>query len=474
MTSVAREFANAPVPDERLQRRLVKIAELVATEPAASFPRMARSDGELEGLYRFLSNDRVEPAEVLEPHLRATGERAAAAKRILALHDTTKFKFPDYEGDDLGYLPTGQHGFLGHFALLLDEATQPLGVGGMQTLFNTKKPAKRGRGVRHQSAAKLAKKKKGRDGERWRELVEQVEGRFGGQQNVLHVIDREGDSYPLLSAMVSRRRHFIVRLRQKMNRKAAADMDAAWEPLADVVERAPYVCQREVELSRRAAKSTPNVTHRPRPQRMATLHLEATAVVLRRPRDCDHALPSQLQLNLVRVHEVDAPVGEEPVEWWLLTTEPIGSQEEVEAVVDWYRARWRIEEFFKALKSGCGYEKRGLESREALLRALALLAPIAWQLLLARDRSRVTPEAPATSVFTARQLRVLRHIAKRPLSEIPTMEQVTLAIAGQGGHLLRNGRPGWQSLGRGLEKLWWAEFGYVAGVADATGGKLEM
>jgi IS4 transposase len=39
-----------------------------------------------------------------------------------------------------------------------------------------------------------------------------------------------------------------------------------------------------------------------------------------------------------------------------MTTEAVETAEQVAAVVDAYRARWLIEEFFKALKTGCGFE----------------------------------------------------------------------------------------------------------------------
>jgi hypothetical protein len=54
------------------------------------------------------------------------------------------------------------------------------------------------------------------------------------------------------------------------------------------------------------------------------------------------------------------------------------------AVVDAYRARWVVEEFFKALKTGCQIEKRQMETYEALRIALALFLPIAVRLLALR------------------------------------------------------------------------------------------
>jgi hypothetical protein len=469
--SIVDEFRNAPVPDERLQRRLLMLAERVATDPSVSFPRMARSDSELEGMYRFLSNPRVTADQILAPHLRATYRRAAQLETFLAVHDTSAFEFGDLSPEAIGYLNTGKAGFFGHFALLLSaDGARPLGLGGLETHFRTSPPRKRGKTpARRLSGGEYAKKEK-RESGRWWSLVNTVEQRAGDRSRVIHVMDREADSYELLARMTVQNSRFVVRLtqRDRVAQEAGAGADD-WGRLDELVRRAGEVAEREVPLSRRKAKATPrwNKANPPRKGRLATLRFAATSATLRRPRYVDDALPATLSVNIVRVFEPNPPPGESPVEWWLVTNEPIETTEQVLAVVDIYRARWKIEEFFKALGTGCSYEKRNLETRPALLNALALLAPIAWQLMALRDIGRQEPESPASNVLSLRQLLVLRAITTRPLSENPTLREALLAVAREGGHLLRNGDPGWQTLGRGLEKLWWAELGFQAGYEQA-------
>jgi hypothetical protein len=48
------EFASAELGDAWLTRRLMAIADTVATAPGDSFPRAASGDGEFEGVYRFV------------------------------------------------------------------------------------------------------------------------------------------------------------------------------------------------------------------------------------------------------------------------------------------------------------------------------------------------------------------------------------------------------------------------------------
>ena len=116
--------------------------------------------------------------------------------------------------------------------------------------------------------------------------------------------------------------------------------------------------------------------------------------------------------------------------------------------MDIYRCRWVIEEFFKALKTGCLYEERHLEERESLLIALVMFLPIACQVLWLRSRSRAQPDASAEGLINELQLKVVRRFSDFKLPNQPTVRQLVWAVASMGGHLKNNGDPGWQTLGR--------------------------
>jgi len=126
-----------------------------------------------------------------------------------------------------------------------------------------------------------------------------------------------------------------------------------------------------------------------------------------------------LALNVIHVIERRPPPGQAPVEWFLLTNLPVHDDESILFAVDCYRARWTIEEYFKALKTGCQYEKRQLERAHSLLNALAILAPVAWRLLLLRHLARAEPTAAASTALTPKQLEVLRAVSKKPLRARP-------------------------------------------------------
>jgi hypothetical protein len=171
------------------------------------------------------------------------------------------------------------------------------------------------------------------------------------------------------------------------------------------------------------------------------------------PSTKENGLQSSVTLNVVRVFEVNPPKGSAPIEWRLATTEPIKTKKDLENIVDADRSRWTIEEFFKALKTGCAFEKRQLESYDALLKALAIFAPIAYELLRLRSAARQTTAVPANTFFRPSLWTVLQRHKDLLCDPDSIVRDCYLAIARLGGHLKSIGEPGWLILARGYEKL---------------------
>lgn len=140
---------------------------------------------------------------------------------------------------------------------------------------------------------------------------------------------------------------------------------------------------------------------------------------------------------------------------------------------------WIIEEYFKALKTGCAFPSHQLESYSALTKLLAVLLVVAWKLLEIRTIARETPELPAQVVLTKQQVKCLQVLhnkehPKTPLPAKPTIKQALWAIAGLGGHFKHNGEPGILTLGRGLRRLLQAEQDGLALLAVLSDSKPRM
>lgn len=460
VTRILRDLERTNLGDPRRTARARAIGERLAVMPNESLPAVLGTSAELEGAYRFFSNEHVTFDDLLEPHATSTAERARGAGVVLAVHDTTACQFAHADPEEVGYLNTGKAGFLLHISLLLDTRTwrRPLGVVHAEPL--TREKPSRGR-KRHVSGNTTATWKD-KEFDRWMRGIQQTEKRVAGAASIIHLADREADSYELIAALVEAEQRFIFRARHN---RIVFDGDERTD-LRDLVERADAVLKRDVPLSRRLAKTTPrsNTAHPPREGRDATLHFATTTATFRRPRA--RTGPPSLTINIVRVFEPNPPKGQEAVEWLLLTTEPVDTVEQIALVVDYYRCRWTIEELNKALKTGCVVQNRQLESYGALVNMLALSLPVAVELLALRSLARLDPSHPAKDLFSTPQLDALRHMSHRPLPKRPTVQEALWCIAGLGGHIKNNGAAGWQVLQRGMQKFTDFAAGWCAHAAN--------
>lgn len=440
---VADELGRANFRDRRLSRRLQQVASRLSANPSQSFPKAMAGGAELEGAYRFFGNPLVTPELILSGHFDATRERCSEEDTVLVVHDSTTISFrEDGQRQGLGRLRVSNQTFFAHVALALadDSTCRPLGVAGLTTWVRGDEPAS--------------------EHERWGEMVKIAEARLAPAK-LIHVMDREADDYPLFSQLVEANQRFVIR---SMHDRRLADHLIGCEKLSDVLATVEIVVEREAKLSRRGkAADAPRkkAIHPPREARTARLAVGAESVSLKRPkphpRDTDEkrrkSLPPSLTLNVVRVWEPDPPEDQPAVEWVLLTTEPIENVEGILRIVDRYRARWTIEEYFKALKTGCAYDSRQLGDYESLVNAFAVFAPIACTLLALRSNARRAPDAPAERVLTASQLEVLRALGRLPLPPAPSTRDALLAVAALGGHIKYSGDPGWLTLARGYTEL---------------------
>lgn len=439
------EYVGAGLGDTRRGERLTELGMALAQWPGASLPEALGDGAELEAAYRFLGNEAVEAREILEPHYRESTARCGERGTVVVAHDTTDFVFPGDKRRGLGRIRAqGEQGFLAHVALAVswDRWREPLGVLHLESWTRGEK-AKRSK----TKSPRERQRDPDRESRRWGRGVEEVEKKLGAGRAV-HVMDREADAYDLMASMCAMGQRFIVR--STFDRRVAEA-----ESLTEALLSPSIVVTREVPLSKRKPSPLPaqRRIHPARSARMAALGIKAVAVTLLRPRDLGTDLPHELELHVVVVEEMNPPTGEPPVTWRLYTTEPIDTADDLERIVDGYRCRWRDEELFKALKTGCAIEKRQLESYHSLLNALAVYIPIAWRALRHRTLAHEDRTRPAGAILSSLQLRILRHISKRKLPRSMTISDALIAVAAVGGHLKRNGPPGWITLIRGYERL---------------------
>lgn len=453
------DFDKVVLGDARLNLRARKLLWRLSLQPAAGVPSVL-TDAELEGYYRFVNNECVTFEALLAAHRGATKRRVGSRERLVVAHDTSDFRFSDEVArEGLGPMDNGGQGFYAHFSLAVAERRQAFGVVAVEPWTRTSRTsAKRSQRERYLDPAK--------ESLRWARGVRAAEAVFAGGPRLIHVMDREADDYDILSELTDLKVGFVIRA--SFDRR----LETSPKKLKSFARAMDVQFEREAQLSSRR-KNRPAKQRKlypPRESRVATLALASSSVTLRRP-DKSVSKLETLTLNVVHVHEPCPPQSCEPVEWILLTSEPVDTAEQILQVVDDYRARWVIEEYFKALKTGCAYEKRQNETKVALLNALGIYLPIAWSLLNMRTLSRNEESSaqPAEEVFTATQLQILRMESNGKLSMLPTIGEAILLMARIFGGLQKsNGLPGWQILGRAFEKLLQMEAGWRLSLAYAA------
>jgi hypothetical protein len=158
---------------------------------------------------------------------------------------------------------------------------------------------------------------------------------------------------------------------------------------------------------------------------------------------------------LVVVAEVDCPRGSRPIDWVLYTSLPVPSLEEAMRVISFYEKRWLVEEYFKALKSGCRVTGRQLKTKGRLEALVGLLSVVAARLLQLKAHARTEPDRPAAEVVPPRYVDLLKLARGLNRATSLTAGRFYRELAKLGGFLGRkhDGDPGWITIWCGWDKL---------------------
>lgn len=245
---------------------------------------------------------------------------------------------------------------------------------------------------------------------------------------------------------------FLIRAHQdrKVNKESLYSENSG-ENLWELLRCSP--CQGEIKLNIPARDSQPH--------RIATLEVRFSNFTMNPPQNnIEHKtrkLPN-LQLNAIHVIETDPPVGQEPMNWMLLTNLDVNNFEEAAEKIQWYCLRWRIETFHKILKSGLKVETCRLGTADRLGRFLSLMSVIGWRIFYITMIAREAPDASCDSVLAEGEWKVLYakiHHTKEYPDRPPTIKEAVRWIAQLGGFLARksDGEPGPITLWRGWKRL---------------------
>ena len=479
-------FGSAQLGDRRRTKRLVDCTNRIVRRPDQTLPHKLQTPAALDAFYRLMNCPDVTHQAVLAPHRQRTLEVGRQLPGVvLMIHDSTELDYTSKTSlTTLGQIGNGKRrGYICHNSLAVDgERGELLGLAN-QILHHRRK-------VPTGETPKARQQRKDRESRLWVHAVVAIGPRSehsperSPEHSWIHVADRGGDTFEALETF-HKNGGFLVR--SNSNRIVQGGHGEAGSlPLGSLPEahnsawKDSYSMEsfhgQKVKLHNyarslpRQASKTVRVKYRPADKKGRTRRLmqaERTTEVSigfapvrlkpptrRRGEHGDDPIDAWI-LHVVEAQPV--PKGT-PLEWFLLTDQPVRNAEDALRAIEWYERRWIIEEFHKAQKTGCCVEKVQFTKEEALKPTIALLSVVSVFLLTLRDLAR-RPDAAqrkATDVvdpMTVEELAKWRQ-GKKAWHAWNVLDFV-MALGRLGGHQNRkgDGLPGWITLWRGWQEL---------------------
>ncbi len=459
------ELGGAPLGDKRLSTRLVKSAALLAGAPGVPPRGQTGSDpAEVKGYYRLMEQadeSGVTPENILVPHRERAVRRMRGYDTVLLIQDGSDFNFATRPGcEGLGIIGKNQTGTMTqglhlHATLAVSDSGLPLGV--MSAKFESPPmPVSKTAPEDPESPAREKKPKT----HRWLTGLEDASGiakAVGRKTRILSVMDREADCFCVFDKQ-RQLGNIDVLVRARHNRVLGRNIPKLFERLRN----SPVSGYLPIEIDRVTARQKSSAKKAVAGRSARTAEAEVRFVQVELPPTSD-STAEPVTVWVIQVVEVDPPQGEPPVEWILLTSVEVESMEMATELIGYYLRRWRIEDFFRVLKTGCKAEHLAFRTAQRLERAITIQMVIAWRIMLMTLLGRAMPECPAEWLFSNAELRFLRDYAvlcNKPPPDHLAAAVLLVAILGGYANRKHDPPPGHQIMWRGYDSLSKSTFGY--------------
>ena len=322
---------------------------------------------------RFLRNGAVTPEEMAAHAGEATAKRVAG-RDVIVIQDTSELTLGGRRARADGYGPVGKGGALRGLLLHAVLAVE-VGSGALLGLVDFKVWNRKGGKVKSRRARKTTQK----ESQCWIDGAARAGEVLAEARSITAISDRGSDIYEHFARRPS---HVDQIVRACQNRKIEPDEESE-------EERAylfPFI-DSQAEQGRFSVKipAAPG-----RQARDAEVAVRFSPVVLKKPlHGAAPDLPDSVALTLVDVREISKPETGEAIHWRLLTTHAVTNVDEARRIIDLYRMRWIIEEFFRTLKTaGFDLEATDISEPRAMINFVAAATTAAvtvMQLVQARD-----------------------------------------------------------------------------------------
>jgi hypothetical protein len=351
------EFNSLNLGDQRLNKRLIKIAEEFSEKPTAPINQACEDWADVKAAYRLFDNDKMRDEEIRRCHQTRTIERMRSQPTVIAIQDKSFLSYNSHEKTEgLGnigkYRGTKAQGLVMHSTLAVTPRGLPLGLVN-QKIWVRQPEAKRewnAKGIGEMKRLPVHAKESGT----WVEALEQTVRVCPGDVRLITVADREADIYEFIFKAFELKTEIVIRLSQ--NRNVVNEEKKLW----DVMEIVPVSGHLLIDVP---AKDD-------RPKRKATAEILFHELMIKPPASSKIKQPTTV--GIVWVKELNPPADvKEPLEWMLLTTMSMKSFEDALEKVGWYKLRWHIGVSSKGQINLVGESPTGVRSSSPVAREAA-------------------------------------------------------------------------------------------------------
>lgn len=454
------EFDGIILGDKRLSDRLIKITNQFISSTESPINKACGNWSGTKAAYRFFQNNSVDYKDIINHHSQVTRTRANNEDVVLAIQDTSYFNYSHHpKTQGLGILSrfTGKYkkdiltkGLYMHSTLAINTDGLPLGlldqkITAREVLSDEKIAVKK---RSHNIALPIEEK----ESIRWLNSMRKTASIFENEnKKIVTIADRESDIYDLFLLAQELDTHYLIRAshNRKINKSAIHSENSGemlWEYMGKQQTKGEVLVN--VPKTEKLAK------------RVAKCAIKFGKIKVLPPRSFKGNKAQKLELTVftIQVVETEPPKGVNSIEWVLHTNIPILNYENAIEKIKWYCLRWRIEVYFKVIKSGFNVENCRLLTAERLIRYLAVISVVAWKVFWLTMVSRTSSFTTVSELLEDDEWKIL--FAKfNPGIQIPTeppkLKKVICWIAQLGGFLARkgDGSPGITHIWRGLQKL---------------------
>jgi len=358
----------------------------------------------------------------------------------LLISDTTEAHFSGANIKGLGPVGDGSgSGFLLHSSLMVrTDGSEIAGLAGQVIRYR--------KAVPKEICGAQRLRREDRESVIWWKLIDGI-GKPPQGVRFTHVFDRGGDQFELYCHISQTGAGWVGRASQ-LSRTIGTPEDQKMK-LVDYLEQLPVVGTYTLDIP--ATKKTP--------ARQATMEVRCGALVVPRPRNVSAWVRKngikEINMWVVEAREINAPKNIEPTHWVLLTSDAVENFADAWRILGYYEKRWLVEEFHKALKTGCRLESRQYETAKRLEAISGMLSVLAVRLLQLKIVARNEPDRSAEDVVPKSWVVMLQAMRKRKVTAHWSVGKFYRELAMLGGFLGRksDGQPGWMTLWRGFEKM---------------------